>query len=245
MLTAFSENVLVTGMACRKDSVTMKTVINSGIDPDPVQEGEDNWGFQNDLPESKADRLEVNSLRPDSAVSVEEYVDVDTGKVVKQPTPCCGCRTFDHRFPLDMDDETAYVYREAKYCKLSYSFISAWCLMFLFATIASSGIIAVGFLDEKLVQYQVIGIVLTIIFGAFLPVFFVFWVCLRRRVREVRQEYRAQKNRTLVFEREMDVSLGGKDGQDMAKDKMRNGKEPASPSPPPSLSELDAELLLQ
>ncbi|KAG7158540.1 uncharacterized protein LOC121878639 [Homarus americanus] len=157
-------------------------------------------------PETPDTPLNEEELTPVPMAGNDEepdvYIDTNTGKKMTNVTPCCGCRTCDARFPLEMDEETSYVYREAKYCKLSYTFISSWCLMLFVATAASSGIIAIGFLDKELIKYQVVGIVLTIIFGAALPVFLVFWVCLRRREAVVRRRYRAQKNSEQVLERE-------------------------------------------
>ncbi|XP_066966707.1 uncharacterized protein [Macrobrachium rosenbergii] len=147
----------------------------------------------------------------------DEYIDTDTGKVVKRPKPCCGCRTCDHRFALEMDEESSKVYREARFCKLSYTFISSWCMMLLFATVASAGIIAIGFLSKKLIAYQVVGIVLTIVFGSLLPVFIVFWICLRRRSREIRRQYRAEKNRNQVFKQQMGLPLLTDDEKALAK----------------------------
>ncbi|XP_068248013.1 uncharacterized protein [Palaemon carinicauda] len=147
----------------------------------------------------------------------DEYIDTDTGKLVRMPKPFCGCRTCDHRFPLEMDEETSKVYREARFCNLSYTFISSWCMMLFFATAASAGIIAIGFLDAKLVAYQAVGITLTIIFGSFLPVFVVFWVCLRRRSREIRRQYQAEKNRSQVFDQEMGLPLETDDEKALAK----------------------------
>nr|XP_027208002.1 uncharacterized protein LOC113801641 [Penaeus vannamei] len=118
-----------------------------------------------------------------------EYIDTATGKRTSQPKPCCGCRTCDFRFPLEMDEETSKVYREAKYCGLSYTFISSWCLMLVFGTVAAGGIVAVGFLDPKMLQYQIVGIVLAVAFGVGLPVFIVFWVCVQREARDIRRQY--------------------------------------------------------
>ncbi|XP_037800584.1 uncharacterized protein LOC119595538 [Penaeus monodon] len=131
-----------------------------------------------------------------------EYIDTTTGKRAKEPKPCCGCRTCDFRFPLEMDEETSTVYREAKYCGLSYTFISSWCLMLVFGTVAAGGIVAVGFLDPKLLQYQIVGIILAIAFGVGLPVFIVFWICVQREARDIRRQYRVMKNKEQVYKEE-------------------------------------------
>ncbi|XP_047480206.1 uncharacterized protein LOC125032864 [Penaeus chinensis] len=131
-----------------------------------------------------------------------EYIDTATGKRTTEPKPCCGCRTCDFRFPLEMDEETSKVYREAKYCGLSYTFISSWCLMLVFGTVAAGGIVAVGFLDPKMLQYQIVGIILAIVFGVGLPVFIVFWVCVQREARDIRRQYRVMKNKEQVYKEE-------------------------------------------
>ncbi|XP_042860612.1 uncharacterized protein LOC122246239 [Penaeus japonicus] len=131
-----------------------------------------------------------------------EYIDTTTGKRTLEPKPCCGCRTCDFRFPLEMDEETSKVYREAKYCRLSYTFISSWCLMLVFGTVAAGGIVAVGFLDAKFLQYQIVGIILAIVCGVALPMFIVFWICVQREARDIRRHYRVMKNKEQVYKEE-------------------------------------------
>ncbi|CAL4173471.1 unnamed protein product [Meganyctiphanes norvegica] len=71
--------------------------------------------------------------------------------------------------------------------------------MLMFATVASAGIIAIGFVDEKLLHYQIVGIVLTSIFAICLGIMFFLWLLLLRRTKEVRRRYHAQHNRDQVF----------------------------------------------
>ncbi|XP_070001274.1 uncharacterized protein [Penaeus vannamei] len=150
-----------------------------------------------------------------------EYIDTATGKRTSQPKPCCGCRTCDFRFPLEMDEETSKVYREAKYCGLSYTFISSWCLMLVFGTVAAGGIVAVGFLDPKMLQYQIVGIVLAVAFGVGLPVFIVFWVCVQREARDIRRQYRAMKNKEQVYKEENNALVDN----EKEKNKLKNSRK--------------------